>query len=195
MTSAQAVIAPPDPEPISQDPAFTLVEVIVAIGMVAVTVVALVALLAASSRAAGEMAARQQAVHLADAVTLELLRLRDALPGDEPAGGLDVLATLIPESASSQSLRLVGSLDGLRIVRESEAGDPELGLAPGDRYFLIEVRQQSGNLAYVAGAGFLAVSAKVRWPYQSKLGPEGSAAVTADLSQASTAVLNLAVTP
>jgi hypothetical protein len=171
------------------------VEVIVAIGMVAVSVVALIALLAAGSRSAGDIATRNRAVHLADAVTLELARLRDTLPRGSSASGLAALAETIPPSASSQSLRLVAPLDGLRAIQESDADNPDMGVRPHERFFLIEVRQQSGDLANSPDAGFLAVAATVRWPYQPGPGPGARAVSPADLSQAATAVLNLAITP
>lgn len=174
---------------------FTLVEVIVAIGIAAITVVALVALLAAGGRVAAEVSARNQAGNLADAVTVELLRLRDTAPTDGPAGKLALLASAIPASGSSGSLRLVAAPEGLRVIRESEADDPVSGVPLSDRFYLIEVRQQPGDLSYVPGAGFLALTATVRWPYHLRTGPEAGAAMAADLTQASTVVLNLALSP
>ena len=163
---------------------FTLVEVIVAVGIVTVTVSALAAMLAAGSRVAAENSARHQAARLGDAVALELMRLRDAPAADGSTDPLELLAGKIPPGGSSAPLRLVGSRDGLRVVRETEADDPVLGLPSRERFYRIEVRQLPGSLAFRAGAGFLAVAATVHWSGQWSAGPEEPGVV-----------LNLAVNP
>jgi hypothetical protein len=163
---------------------FTLVEVIVAVGIVAVTVVSLAVMLAAGSRVAADNSARHQAAQLGDAVAVELMRLRDALAVEGSADPLELLVENIPPSGSTSSLRLVGSRDGLRVVRETDADDPVMGLPSRERFFRVEVRQLGGSLGFRAGAGFLAVAASVQWSGQWEAGPEGPGMV-----------LNLAINP
>lgn len=173
----------------SPSSAFTLVEVIVALGIVAATVTSLVALLAVAGRSASEISARNRAGQLDAPLQLELTRLRDTTERGESALKLDALAAIIPAAEAAGALRLVGSTDGTRVVRESEENDSGRGVAPADRFYLIEVRQQAGMLAYTPGAGFLAVSALVRWPCAAS-GADGLTPV-----QTGSRVINVVVRP
>ncbi len=175
--------------------AFTLIEVIVSLGICAFTVVAVAGSLAAITKSGSEIAPRTKAVQLAGAINLELVRMRDGLAGDDSRIRLDAMADLIPSSNGEESLRLVASPDGSRIIMEQKADDPVTGLAPRDRYFLIEVRRQPGALAYRTGAGFLALTTTVRWPYQLPAGPGPFDARPADLAQTSRVILNSALPP
>ncbi len=175
--------------------AFTLVEVIVALGICTITVVAVAGLLAPVTRLGAEAWAEGRAVQLSEPIQAELRRLRDTLVLSETEIRLEVLAGMLPSGTSPDALRLVASAEGRRVMRESEADDPETGLPLRDRYFLIEVRRQAGGLDYTRDAGFLAVTAVVRWPYQLASGPGSRDAQPADLAQASTLVLNFALSP
>jgi len=148
--------------------AFTLVEVIVALGILAATVTSLVTLLAAGSRAAADLAARTRAAHLDGAVVLELERLRDAASAENESTRLDALANLIAAGDSAGGpLRLVASRAGLVAVRESAVDRAALAIPPGERFYLVEVRLASGGLAHKPGDGSVVVTATVRWPYTS----------------------------
>ena len=173
--------------------AFTLIEVVVALGLLAGTMVTLLALRASISRAATDVSDHYRAAQLADAIDLELRRLRDLPLAVGQRDKLDALSVLIPPEGRDQALRLVALREGSRVIRESDADDPVNGLPLRDRYYLITVRQQPAPLAYTAGAGYLAVAATVQWPFQIPSGPGD--AVTADLTQASVLVLNFALTP
>lgn len=59
------------------EPAFTLVEVIVAVGLLAVTVLAVVAVQGVMGRSVHDASGYERAAQLVDAVTIELGRLRD----------------------------------------------------------------------------------------------------------------------
>jgi prepilin-type N-terminal cleavage/methylation domain-containing protein len=167
---------------------FTLVEVIVALGITAIGVTAVVGLLAALTRMTAELKQRGQAVQLGDAIAVELRRLRDASTNDPERDPLDVLADRIPPSGSANPLRLVASGDGLRFVAEADLDQMGDGFPPRDRIFLVELRRKTGALTYAADAGFLAVTATVRWPYERL-----SAESVATPSAASFVVLNVGV--
>ena len=175
--------------------AFTLVEVVVALGVLAVTVVAALGLLGAMGRSANENSETERAGQLVEASLSELARLRDHPVGEGLPGQLDGLAAIIPASDSPASFKLVGSRDGLRAVNETDADDPETGVLPRDRFYLIEVRQQTAPLNYRSDAGFMALSLTVRWPYRIASGPGAADFTAADLSQASVAIFNCALAP
>jgi type II secretory pathway pseudopilin PulG len=151
---------------------FSLVEVIVAIGLVAVVLIALLAAFGPMARSAGNAADAQVAGRLAGNIQLELERLQAEL-------GLEGLAAAVPPAGSAAPLLLVATRDGQRVLRADGAAlatdhalnEPALpGIARRDRYFVAEVTQQL-DLPYVAGAGFLAVSVRVQWPYRQPVGP------------------------
>ncbi len=176
-------------------PGFTLVEVIVAVGILAITALAVVAVQGGLSRAVDDASGYERAAQLVDAVTIELGRLRDRpAPSGQP-GRLDALATRIPASENRDALRLVATRDGVRVCLESETETSSTGILPNERYFLVEVRQQPDPLGYVAGAGFLAITLRVVWPYQVPAGPDPALAIAANPAQASIAVFNSALTP
>jgi type II secretory pathway pseudopilin PulG len=161
--------------------AFTLLEVVVAIGILAVMMLAVLGLLATSTRPAGVIAEMQVAAHLGENIQDELERLKAGL-------GLDGLAAMVPPAGSAAPLQLVATRDGRRVLRAdgaaSAAGnvlnDPlRPGIANRDRYYLAEVTQQP-DLPYASGAGFLAVSVRVTWPYRLPMGPPTTEATTVD---------------
>lgn len=175
--------------------AFTLIEVVVAIGLWAVTAVALLVMQGSLVRSAGEIADFNHATQLTAASASELQRLRE-LPGpDGPPGGLEALAGLIPPSDSPQPLRLVAARDGARVWRESDADDAGSGLPRSARFFLIEVRQQPAPLNYVPGSGYLAVTFTARWPYKLAAEADAENAEAAGAARAAMLVLNAALTP
>ena len=166
-----------------------------AIGVLAVTVAALLALLGPANRSVAGGSEHNTAAQLADAITAELIRIRDQPSGQGSQDKLDALSNIIPASDSGNPLRLVASRDGLRVIRESEANDPVAGMALRDRFFLVEVRQQPAPASYVHGSGFLAVTLTAKWPYQVASASSVTGAVAADLAQSSVLVLNSALTP
>lgn len=152
--------------------AFSLLEVVVATGILAVILVALLGSFGPAVRSAGAVADAQVAARLAGNIQIELERLQAGL-------GLDGLAAAVPPAGSATSLQLVATRDGQRLLRadgpapaaDRALNDPALpGIAWRDRYFLNEVTRQV-DLPYVPGAGFLAVSVRVTWPYRLPVGP------------------------
>lgn len=165
--------------------AFSLIEVVVALGILAVTLIAVLGLLASSTRPAGEIADVHVAARLGGNIQDELERLKAGL-------GLDGLAAMVPAGGSAAPLQLVATRDGLRVLRADGAApaasqaltDPvRPGIANRDRYYLAEVTQQL-DLPYAPGAGFLAVSVRVTWPYRLPRGPPTPEATAVDADPA-----------
>lgn len=172
--------------------AFSLIEVVVALGLFAVTVVGVLALQTAIGESVAGIAAHSRAAQLGDALTIELRRICILSAAEGRAAGLDGLAALVPSSDSAPPLKLVASRDGLRVVRESEVDATEIGIKPQDRFYLIEVRQHAGPLEYASASGFLAATAAVKWPYSLATAEDLGARDSAGIA---TVVLNLALTP
>ena len=183
---------------------FALIEVVMALGVLALAVISLLAFLASAAGAEGEMADAQAAASLGGPVQAELERLQAEL-------GFDGLAAAVPPAGSPAPLRLVATRDGRRALRADGAAaaadrplnEPTLpGIARRDRYFLVEITRQL-DLPGGPAAGFVAVSAMVRWPYLLPAGPATPGATAADADGAREApeplrswlVLNLAVPP
>ena len=174
---------------------FTLLEVVVASGLLAVGVVAVLGLQNSLGQAVMEVSERGRAAQLADAIEVELCRLRDLPLLDGQPGGLAALARVTPASGSADALRLVAPHDGTKVVRESDADAPGSGVDPRSRFFLIEARQQPAPLSYASGAGFLALTLTVTWPYHP---PGGSVTATFPADSAAPGpalVINLALNP
>jgi len=165
--------------------AFSLVEVVVAIGLVAASLVAVLGLLAATTHSAAELSDAQGGASLGGSVQCELERLKDSL-------GLAGLAHLVLPSGSAAPLRLVGTRDGLR-VRCVDAADPAAnrslcdpvlpGIANRDRFFLIELTRLP-EWETADDSGFVAVSARCAWPYELPLGPATPGASECDADPA-----------
>jgi len=164
---------------------FTLIEVVVAIGILALMLTTGFGLMAVSARWGGDSLDADAAGRLGEIIPDELERLK---AGPDLAG----LAAIIPPGGSGAPLRLVATRDGRRVLpcdgaapaADRALNDPvQPGIAVCDRYYLIEVEQQL-DLPYVPDAGFLAVSVRVTWPYQVPAGPPVSGATSTDASPA-----------
>jgi prepilin-type N-terminal cleavage/methylation domain-containing protein len=137
---------------------FSLIEVVVATGLVAVGVVIVLGLLTNLSRQSIEAGDRQTAVQMPEVVTVELRRLAVQL-------GIDGLASAIPVMAggADEGLLLVASRDGTHLrIAEAAAGS--------DQYFLLEVRRfAAGPLAFTSEMAALPLNIRVTWPYRPGL--------------------------
>lgn len=142
---------------------FSLIEVILAVGIFAGAVTVILALLPALTRQAAGSSATLTALHLPDAIRGELLRLARV-------GGLDALAgQAVPQVAPlPATLQLVASRDAARIQSLVYLPPPAPDqIAADEQYFLIEVWQfTQSDLAFDAAGAGLALQVRVAWPYR-----------------------------
>jgi len=143
--------------------AFTLLEVVIAVGIFATAVVTLLALLPATLRESADSLDTQTVLRLPGAIETELHRLVDT-------HGFDAFAARIPV--------LNASTDHGELLVAAHQGDDVRRLAAGespmrDQYFLIELQRfASGPLAYDPAGTVLPLCVRVSWPYR-RLAPEG----------------------
>lgn len=137
---------------------FSLVEVVIAVGVMGVAATAVLALLPLLARQATESADLLTAQQLPDAVRIELRR--------RAMGSLPSLAAGLPALVDSEGdgFVLVAPRDGGRVLAEMDAGT---ALAEAARYFRIDVsRFASGPMAFAPDRNALVVWVRVSWPYR-----------------------------
>lgn len=147
----------------------SLVEVLVAVGICAVAVVAVVTLFGPAVRATREVGDRRAAVRLAERIDAELRRAGFAAVAAATEGGTP--------------LRLVARADGSRIARLEDAdNDPTTGTPAGipaaERYFDITVTRA---LRPPSDATCMVLEVRVRWPLA--LPPDGAPVPEAQRSE------------
>ena len=147
----------------------SLVEVLVAVGICAVAVVAAVTLFGPAVRATREVGDRRKAVRLAERIDAELRRAGFAAVAAATEGG--------------GILRLVARVDGSRIVRLEDAdNDSDTGTPPGiqavERYFGVEVARA---LRPVSDRVCVVLEVRLRWPLA--LPPDGAVVPEAQRSE------------
>jgi hypothetical protein len=140
---------------------FSLVEVVLAVGIFAVAVTVMLALLPSLTRQNTETADAFVAQRLPDSLRVELQRLA--------ANDFGALAATIPLMAAplDNGLLFVASRDGARLHSADylpPAGSRRLPLE--QRYFAIEAwRFNQGTLQYDGAGPVLAVWVRISWPY------------------------------
>lgn len=143
--------------------AFSLVEVVLAVGVFAGAITVILALLPALTTRAANSADALIAQRMPDALRVEMQRLA-------ATGGFDALATRIPvmHVPLDNGFAFVATRDAARLhARDYLAPGVNDTLEPQERYFLIEIwRFPSAPLAYEAGGVVLPVVVRVSWPYQ-----------------------------
>jgi len=141
---------------------FSLIEVVIAVGVFAVAVVTILSLLPALSRQAGDSADTLVAQGLVDRVHVELSRLA-------ASGGFDALANRLPVMSAPL-------VDGLKLVAAHDASvlyspdylPPAAGarLSQTEHYFLLEAwRFDQPPLRYDPTSSMLAAYVRVSWPW------------------------------
>ena len=144
--------------------AFSLIEVIIAVGVFAVAVVVILALLPPLSRQAADSADALVAQSLPDSVRVELSRLATN-------GGFEALANRLPEMSAPlvDGLSMVAARDARLLYSPDYLPPPVAGQLPqAEQYFLVEVwRFSQPPLRFDPTAAVLAVYVRVSWPYQN----------------------------
>ena len=141
--------------------AFSLVEVVIAVGIVALGVAVILALLPALTRQATGSADTLAVLRLPEPLRLELQRVA-------AVGGFDPLAsqTVAMASPLPATLTVVASRDVTTVQTLTYL--PPVSALPADaQYFLIEIWSfGAAPLAYDPAGGGLALHARVSWPYR-----------------------------
>jgi hypothetical protein len=144
--------------------AFSLVEVVLAVGIFAVAVTVILALLPALARQGGSSADSLVALRLPDAVNVELQRVASA-------GGFDALAAQAKPMSMPLpvTLQLVASHEADRIHSiDYQPPSVTQQIAETEQYFLIEAWQfTQPTLAYDPSGANLALHVRVSWPYRT----------------------------
>lgn len=162
--------------------AFTLVEVIIATGILATSIVAVIAFLGAIGKSTTEVMDRGVAARIADNIRAEL--------ENEDLDLLFDFADPSIESDSPNAPVLYVTKDGERVrlggingpVENPPDGDPP-GIAERDRFFRVEIRRMENSLEFDSAtfseSAMLPLSVQVVWPHQLPLGPPTSDDFTA----------------
>ena len=142
---------------------FSLVEVIIAVGIFAAAVTVILALLPALTRQAAGSADTLTALRLPDALHTELQRVATAGGFDALAGQTKPLAAPLPDT-----LTLVASRDATRVQACNYLPPPAADqIGEDERYFLIEAwRFTQAPLAFDPSGAVLALHIRVSWPYR-----------------------------
>lgn len=140
-------------------PAFSLVEVVIAVGIFAVAVTGILGLLPGLLWQNAEATDRAIALRLPASLEVELVRL-------VRSGGFDALAASVPVMGSTleNGLAFVATHDGGTLVEASSATGV---MVDTEQYFLLEAwRFADTPLAYDANTGVMLVHVRVTWPYR-----------------------------
>lgn len=147
-------------KPAVRSRAFSLLEVIIAVGLFAGSITVIIGLLSTLSRRAADSADVLAAQRLPEAVKLELTRLA--------AGGFDGLAAQIPPMVAplEGGLALVAAREAAQ-VQSLDVLPPATLIPAGEQYFLVECWRFSAEpLAFNNAKAFLALQVRVSWPYR-----------------------------
>jgi hypothetical protein len=139
---------------------FTLLEVIIAVGLVVTAVTVIIGLVAGLSRQGVESNEVLTAQRLPDPLKLELARLASA--------GLDELAERVPVMGApmTDGLALAADRDGARVDSLEYLPAPDL-IPADEQYYRVECwKFPSEPLRFDGQKAFLALYVRVSWPYR-----------------------------
>ncbi len=141
---------------------FSLIEVIIAVGIFAAAVAVILALLPALTRQAAASADTLAALRLPDSIRTELKRVATAGGFDALAGQTKPLATPLPAT-----MNLAASRDATRVQSLGYQVPPATDqIARDEQYFLVEVWSfNQAPLAFDPSGAVLALHVRVSWPY------------------------------
>ncbi|MBC2604186.1 type IV pilus modification PilV family protein [Puniceicoccus vermicola] len=155
----------------SQQSGFSLVEVILAIGVFALTIVAVIGLLGPIAQQVRDLQDTKVANSLPAPIREELNRIGFEYFVDVKSDGT-ALKGVFPTVlfGTMDGSRVIGytALDGTVITRD---GNSPPGIPEDERYFLIELTAATGNLNYNDGDAHVAFQVDISWPYRL---PDGS---------------------
>lgn len=140
--------------------AFTLLEVVVAVGLAATALTATLVLLPSLMRLSGTNADLAVVARLPDTLEIELSRMARA---DFAAFGASVPVAAGEEPAG---LAFVATRDGVQLAAR-DVTTPGTTLRPEEQYFLLECRRFGTEpLFFAADRAALALQVRVSWPYR-----------------------------
>jgi type II secretory pathway pseudopilin PulG len=178
---------------------FSLVEVVVAVGIFAVAVLSIVGLLLPNTKSVADSIDADVAQRLGENIQFELARygfanVAAALPapynanrkiymvatkdgsrvlvtGEDPfQAWSDTYGTYDPESAGNYNTVASTETAENALITDSSPGNPP-GIAFRDRFFLIEVSWPDGHPQYKTNVGFMPLNVRLLWPYRLPNGP------------------------
>ena len=156
---------------------FSLIEVVIAIGVVAGGVAVVLGLLPMLTRNSQDANDAQTALRLSDSVTIELR--------EQTSSDFNSYAVSIPAAG----IDLVAEKNGTNVRSLSMTDNPIR-----DRYFLINVRKfTTGSLAYTSGDGVLPLQVTISWPY--RVLAAGTLLPESAVDERQTVTFNLALNP
>jgi hypothetical protein len=140
--------------------AFSLIEVIIAIGLFAGAVAIIIGLMTLLSRQAADSIAAIAAQRLPEPLKVELVRLAGP--------SLDNLASQVPlmGTALDDGFALVAPRDATRVQSLAYLPPATGRLPPAEQFYLVECwRFPSEPLSFSGQKAFLALYVRVSWPY------------------------------
>ena len=145
-----------------QTPGFSLVEVIIAVGIFAAAVAVMLALLPSLVRQAAASADSLTAGRLPDGIRLELQRLATTGGFNNLAGQTTPMAAPLPATLMLAAPRDATRVQSLGYLPPSAADQ----ITPDQRFYLIEAWTfNSSPLAFDPAAAVLPLHVRVSWPY------------------------------
>lgn len=159
--------------------AFSLIEVVIAVGVAATGLVVVLALLPGLLQQSAGARHTQVALGLPDAITTELRRMAD--------GGFSSFGARAAEfTAESSPLQLVAAEDGTDL-RDAGTSDGR------PAFFLIELHRfpPGSPLSYNASLPYLALQARISWPYR----PTGATSSEVSRESRQRVTFNIALNP
>lgn len=154
---------------------FSLIEVVVATGIFAFSIVAIIGLMSPMSKRTDDVLDGEVAARLSNLIGTELQRQ-----------GFAWSAANVPVAESDEPIILYASADGSRVrlagidADAALAGVAQPGISERDRYFLIEVRKHAAPLDFdPAVSSVVSVQSRVWWPYLVPAGPASDTSIAA----------------
>src|SRR5688572_13103503 len=140
--------------------AFSLVEVVIAVGIFAGSIVVILSLLPSLLKQSADSADRLVAQRMTDGVRTELERVATSMGFDSLASAVPVMSVPLENGRA-----WVATVLGQRIEPETGAGSG--GIGTDEQYFLIELwRFSTPPLGYDPGAAMLPLYVRISWPYR-----------------------------